>query len=156
MASAPRESIPDASEEAKAPVASAPRESIPDASEEEKAPVTRAPREPIPDASEAAKARGESALRESIPDPSEAAKARGESAPREFIPDASEARAEPIPNKSVAAECMITQVFDHHVPNPHALNPNATAITPSVCKKFESNSCNNPLSSDTKYVTASG
>ena len=65
------------------------------------------------------------------------------SSPCEFIPVASEASAVPITNKCVAAESL------------HALNPNTTAFTPSVCKNVELNSCNIPLSSDTNHVTAS-
>ena len=82
----------------------------------------------------AAKSQVASGSRESIPDPSKAAKAQVASAPRESIPDASEASAVLISNKSVAAESMLTQGVDKQVPNPYALNPNATAFTPSVCK----------------------
>ena len=66
----------------------------------------------------------------------------------------------PTVNKSVAAEYMLTQGVDQQFPSPHALSPNATAFTPSVCKNFELNPSNNPLSSDTcsspdeSYITA--
>ena len=66
----------------------------------------------------------------------------------------------PIPNKSVAAESMLKQGVDQQVSSPHAVNLNATAFTPSVCRNVELNSCNNPLSSDThssrddSYITA--
>ena len=93
---------------------------------------------------------------EFISDQGVAAKAQVSSSPSEFIPDASEASAVPIANKTVAAERMLTQGVNQQVSNPHALNPNATAFTPSVCKNVELNSCNNPLSSDTNHVTASG
>ena len=62
----------------------------------------------------------------------------------------------PIPLKSVAAESMLTQGVDQQDPNPHVLNPNATAFTPTVCKNAELSPFNNPLSSDTNHVTASG
>ena len=62
----------------------------------------------------------------------------------------------PIPNKSVATENMLTQGVDQQVPNLHALNPNATAFTSSVCKNAELSPSNNPLSSDTNHVTTSG
>ena len=52
-------------------------------------------------------------------------------------------------NKSVAAESMLTQGLDQQVPSPHALNPNATAFTPSVCKIVELNPSSSPLSFDT-------
>ena len=66
----------------------------------------------------------------------------------------------PLASKSVVAESMLTQGVDQYVPSPHALNPNATAFTPSVCKNVELNPLNNPLSADTyssrdeKYITA--
>ena len=66
----------------------------------------------------AAQAQVVSSPSELIPNPSEAAKTQLESAPSDFIPDASEASAEPIPNKSVATESMLTQGVDQQVPNP--------------------------------------
>ena len=66
----------------------------------------------------------------------------------------------PIANKCVAAESMFTRGVDQQVPSPRALNPNATAVTLTVCKYVELNSCNNPSSYDTyssrevSYITA--
>ena len=91
----------------------------------------------IPDPSVAAKAQVASSPCEFIHDPSEAAKAQLENSSGEFIPVASEASSVPITNKSVAAESMLKQGVDQQVPSPHALNPNATAFTPSVCKNAE-------------------
>ena len=91
----------------------------------------------------AAKAQVASSPCEFISDQGVAAKAQVSSSPSEFIPDASEASAVPIANKTVAAERMLTQGVNQQVSNPHALNPNATAFTQSVCKKFEINTSNN-------------
>ena len=145
---------------AKAQVGSSPFEFTPDLCVAAKTQVGSSPCEFTPDQCVAAKAQIESSSCELIPDPSEAAKAQVQSSPCEYIPDASESSAVPLAHKSVATESMPTQGVAQQVPSPHALNPNATAFTQSVCKNVESNPSNNPLSSDTfssrddSYITA--
>ena len=144
----------------KAQVASSPCEFIPDPSIAAKAQVASSPCEFTPDPSGAAKTQVASSSCGFFSDQSVAAKAQLDSSPCGFIPDASEASAAPIANKSDVAESMLTQGVDQQVPSPHALNPNATAFTQSLCKKVELNPCKNPLSSDTyssrdeSYITA--